>query len=108
MSKTIIAALVGIVASVVGLFGIQLDAGLATEFVVQMTTLISLGVAIYGRATAKTEIQKPLPKERGTVDVLSVTPGVRSDHAEVPPARSSTDPAPKPGLPGFEDLDRFS
>ena len=93
-SRTVIGALVVIVSSAAGLYGIQIDVGALTEIILQILALSGGVVAIYGRVKAERPIRR-----KSAADELQ--------RVELPPTRPGTDHAPKGGLPGFEDLDRI-
>jgi len=57
-SKTIVAGLVTVLASLLGIFGITLDQGLTVEVVMASITAVSGAYAIYGRIVADKKIRK--------------------------------------------------
>lgn len=66
LSKTVIAAVIVVVATLLGPFGIDIDTGAQTElvdFLLALTTAVAGIVAIYGRVVATKVINPPTKPE---------------------------------------------
>ena len=67
-SRTIIGSLIVVVSAIVALFGFQLDAEIATDYVMEAIALVGGLIALYGRIAAN----RPISTRR-------VAPGIGKD-----------------------------